>query len=187
MEAAPMPGNDISKSANAATAELNFGYTREGNGDEQRWDAKYAVRAATRQLGSDYVYRRQSIALRYEWRHGKHTVADRVTAGTISGNAPLFERFVLGNSSTLFGWDRYAIDPLGGNRMAHNSVSYGRQFQRTTAEVFYDAGVVGEGDKLGTLRHSVGLGFRQGIFNVAMAFPLFEGRVAAVFMAGMNY
>jgi hypothetical protein len=187
MEAPPMPGMDSSRSANAATAEVNFGYTREGNGDEQRWDAKYAVRAATRKLGSDYVYRRQSVSVRYEWRHGRHTVADRVTAGTISGNAPLFERFVLGNSSTLFGWDRYTIDPLGGSRMAHNSLSYGRQFQQMTAEVFYDTGVVGEGSKLGTLRHSVGLGLRQGIFNVAMAFPLFEGRIAAVFMAGMNY
>ena len=187
METPPLAGDDASKSANAATGEVNFGYTREGAENEQRWDAKYSVRAATRQLGSDYVYRRQSISVRYGWKHGKHMVTDRVTAGTIRGNAPLFERFVLGNSSTLFGWDRYAIDPLGGSRMAHNSVSYGRQIQQTTAEVFYDAGVVGDGDKLGTLRHSVGFGVRQGIFNIAMAFPLFEGRVAAVFMAGMNY
>lgn len=187
MEAPPLAGSAASRSANAATADVNFGYTREGTDSEQRWDAKYSVREATRQLGSDYVYRRQSLSLRYGWRHGKHMVTDRVTAGTIRGNAPLFERFVLGNSSTLFGWDRYAIAPLGGSRMAHNSVSYGRQIQQTTAEVFYDTGVVGEGDKLGTLRHSVGFGLRQGIFNVAMAFPLFEGRVAAVFMAGMNY
>jgi hypothetical protein len=187
MEAPPLAGSAASKSANAATGEVNFGYTQEGTDTEQRWDAKYSMRAATRQLGSDYVYRRQSVSLRYQWRHGRHMVTDRLTAGTIRGNAPLFERFVLGNSSTLFGWDRYAIDPLGGSRMAHNSVSYGRQIQQTTAEVFYDAGVVGEGDKLGTLRHSVGFGVRQGIFNIAMAFPLFEGRVAAVFMAGMNY
>jgi hypothetical protein len=187
MEAPSPVGGDASKSANAATGEVNFGYTREGTDNEQRWDAKYSVRVATRQLGSDYVYRRQTVSVRYGWKHGKHMVTDRVTAGTIRGNAPLFERFVLGNSSTLFGWDRYEIDPLGGSRMAHNSVSYGRQIQGTTAEVFYDAGVVGEGDKLGTLRHSVGFGVRQGIFNIAMAFPLFEGRVAAVFMAGMNY
>lgn len=187
MEAPAVTGGDASKSANAATGEVNFGYTREGTESEQRWDAKYSVRAATRELGSDYVYRRQEVSLRYKWRHGKHMVADRMTAGTIRGNAPLFERFVLGNSSTLFGWDRYAIDPLGGSRMAHNSVSYGRQMQQTTAEVFYDTGVVGEGDRLGTLRHSVGFGVRQGIFNIAMAFPLFEGRIAAVFMAGMNY
>ncbi|HVW11081.1 MAG TPA: hypothetical protein VHC90_20995, partial [Bryobacteraceae bacterium] len=187
METPATPGSDNSRSANAATGEVNFGYTVEGAETEQRWDAKYAVRAATRELGSDYVYRRQSVSLRYRWRHGKHTVTDRAMAGTINGNAPLFERFVLGNSSTLFGWDRYAIDPLGGSRMAHNSLSYGRQIQQTTAEVFYDAGVIGDGDKLGTLRHSVGVGLRQGIFNVAMAFPLFEGRVAAVFVAGMNY
>ena len=53
--------------------------------------------------------------------------------------------------------------------------------------MFYDAGIIGNGDHAGPLRHSVGIGVRQGIFNVAMAFPLFEGRLAAVFMAGMNY
>jgi len=108
-------------------------------------------------------------------------------AGMITGHAPLFERFALGNSSTLPGWNRYAIDPLGGDRMAHDTVSCGYQFQQGTAEAFYDAGIVGDGDRLGTLRHSVGLGFRQSIFNIAMAFPVYQGRIAPVFMAGMNY
>ena len=188
MEAPSPTGNDMT-SANAATAEIDFGYTAEGADVTQRWDSKYAVRVATRELGSDYVYRRQIFSLRYQWQSGRQTVTDRLMAGSISGQAPLFERFVLGNSSTLQGWDRYAIDPLGGDRMAHNCVSYGHEFQRSTAEVFYDAGYIGVGSsgQFGTLRHSVGVGFRQGIFNVAMAFPLNEGRVTPVFMAGMNY
>lgn len=178
-------------SANAATAEVDFGYTDEGGGTLQRWDGKYALRLSTRQLGSDYVYARHLASVRYEWRSGKHLVVDRLSGGAIVGQAPLFERFVLGNSSTLQGWDHYAIDPLGGSRMVQNSVSYGYQLRQGTPEVFYDAGFIGNtnagSDAPGTLRHSIGFGFRQGIFNVATAFPLCQGRFAAVFMAGMNY
>jgi outer membrane protein assembly factor BamA len=187
METPSAAGNDMSMSANAATAELDFGYTDEGEDGVQRWDGRYGLRVATRQLGSDYVYSRHSVSLRYEWRAGHHVVTDRLMAGAIIGQAPLFERFVLGNSSTLQGWDHYTIDPLGGNRMAHDAVSYGYHLQQGTPEVFYDTGIVGNGGKLGTLRHSLGIGFRQGIFNIATAFPLCQGRFAAVFMAGMNY
>jgi hypothetical protein len=178
-------------SANAATAEVDFGYTDENGNTLQRWDGKYALRVATRQLGSDYVYARHLASIRYEWRSGRNLIVDRLSGGAIVGQAPLFERFVLGNSSTLQGWDRYAIDPLGGSRMVQNSVSYGYQLRQGTPEVFYDAGFIGNtnagSDAPGTLRHSIGIGFRQGIFNVATAFPLCQGRFAAVFMAGMNY
>jgi hypothetical protein len=76
--------------------------------------------------------------------------------------------------------------------MLHNAVSYGYQLQEGTPEIFYDAGFIGNSnpgnqDRMGTLRHSLGIGFRQGIFNIATAFPLCQGRFAAVFMAGMNY
>jgi len=189
MEAPSPAGNDMSTSANAATADVVFGYTAEGDDTVQRWDGRYGIRIATHDLGSDYVYRRQKVSLRYQWKSGRHVVADQMTAGAITGQAPLFERFVLGNSSTLQGWDHYSLDPLGGDRMVHNAVSYGYQIGQNTAELFYDAGFIGNGngDRLGTLRHSLGVGFRQGIFNVAMAFPLSDGRLAAVFMAGMNY
>jgi hypothetical protein len=71
--------------------------------------------------------------------------------------------------------------------MIHNAVSYGYQIHKDTAEFFYDSGFVADGGHLGTLRHSLGVGFRQGIFNIAMAFPVSDGHAAAVFMAGMNY
>jgi hypothetical protein len=180
-----VPQSDLS--ANAATAAVDFGYSIEDAGVQQRWDARYGLRFATHDLGSNYVYYRQDISLRYEWKTGRHVIADRLMGGVLVGQAPLFERFVLGNSSTLLGWNRYAIDALGGDRMVHNSLSYGYQVQKGTAEVFYNAGLLGDGEKLGTVRYSLGLGFRQGIFNVAMAFPVIEGRIAPVFFAGMNY
>jgi hypothetical protein len=187
MEAPSPSGSEMSASANAVTADINFGYSAEDEESLQRWDGHYGLRLATRELGSDYVYSRQALSLRYEWKSGRRIVSDRMIAGMIAGHAPLFERFSLGNSSTLPGWNRYAIDPLGGDRMAHDTVSYGYQFQQGTAEAFYDVGIVGDGARLGTLRHSVGLGFRQSIFNIAMAFPVYQGRIAPVFMAGMNY
>lgn len=186
----PATGRDAGNnevSANAVTAEVDFGHTAEDGATLERWDGKYGLRLATHELGSDYVYLRHSVSLRYEWKSGRHLVVERLMAGAITGQAPLFERFVLGNSSTLQGFNRYNIDPVGGNRMIHDSVSYGLQLQQGTPEVFYDTGIVGNGDHLGKLRHSVGVGFRQGIFNVATAFPLCQGRFAAVFMAGMNY
>jgi outer membrane protein assembly factor BamA len=187
METPSPAGDSMSTNANAATAEVDFGYTDENNGRMQRWDGQYGLRLATRQFGSDYVYARHSVSLRYEWRSGRHLVVDHLSGGAISGQAPLFERFVLGNSTTLQGWDRYQIDPLGGTRVVHNSVSYGFQLEKGTPEVFYDSGFIGNGSQMGTLRHSVGIGFRQGMFNLATAFPLCQGRFAAVFMAGMNY
>ena len=57
---------------------------------------------------------------------------------SISGRAPLFERFVLGTSSTLRGWNKFDIDPLGGDRMVHNTLEY----RYRMLEVFYDTGAV---------------------------------------------
>jgi hypothetical protein len=37
------------------------------------------------------------------------------------------------------------------------------------------------------LRHSLGVGYKQGIFILSMAFPIRNGRIEPVFMAGMNY
>jgi len=187
MEAPSPAGNDMSMSANAATVDVVYSYGAEGTEIQQRWDGRYSLRIATHDLGSDYEYSRHAVSLRYERRSGRTVVADRLTGGFIAGQAPVFERFVLGNSSTLEGWNRYAIDPLGGDRMVHNSLSYGYQFQQGTAEAFYDMGMIGNGDRMGTLRHSLGFGFRQGIFNVAMGFPVDHGRIAPVFTAGMNY
>ena len=67
---------------------------------------------------------------------GKNVLIEDLSAGITTGRAPLFERFVLGNSSTLRGWNKYDLDPLGGNRMVHNSVEY----RYGAFQVFYDTG-----------------------------------------------
>lgn len=175
------------QSANAFTAAVRYNREFEGATFQQRLGASYSLRAGTRDLGSDYVYSRHMVTFRYELRSGRQLAREEFLAGAISGYAPMFERFVLGSSETLRGWDRYVIDPLGGTRVAHNSITYGYQIREGTAEVFYDAGSLWEPTREAKLRHSVGVAYRQGIFVLTMAFPVVEGRIAPVFMAGMNY
>ncbi len=75
--------------------------------------------------------------------------SDAFTAGAVSGDAPLFDRFVLGTSTALPGWDRFQIDPLGASRIVHNEMSYGYRIGEGTVEAFYDAGSVWQGRAAG--------------------------------------
>jgi outer membrane protein assembly factor BamA len=122
--------------------------------------------------------------------HDHQTIEFALVAGLIFGRAPLFERFVLGDDTTLRGWDKYDIDPLGGNRMVHGSVTYGYRIVR----VFYDTGAVWDQGTTPEIRHSVGVGvssglglFQKGAVLLAVAFPIRQGRAEPVFIAGMNF
>jgi len=177
--------------SNAATFDVHARHKIEGNRIQQQLDGKYSLRVATRALGSTYAYARHLVTMRYEARSGRHTVANEFTGGAIAGNAPFFDRFVLGGSSTLRGWDRYDIDPLGGNRVVHNEMSYAYRIGEGSVETFYDAGAVWHSDgndrRAAQLRHSVGASYKRGIFFLTMAIPLRDGRMEPVFMTGMNY
>jgi len=183
------PENPVSGllSANAVTAEIHYGRKIEGDSFQQTMDGKYNLRLGLRGLGSDYSYTRHLISAHYELKAGRQCVSDDFQAGSITCEAPFFERFVLGSSSTLRGWDRYMIDPLGGSRVVHNSVAYGYQIGEGTAELFYDTGALWHSGRAAQLRHPLGVGYRQGVFVLTMAFPVVDGRVTPVFMAGMNY
>jgi hypothetical protein len=185
----PNAGN---RSANAATLDVHYGRRIEGS-VLQRIEGRYSLRVATRALGSTYAYARHLISVKHEATAGRHTVSDEFTGGAITGDAPLFDRFILGNSSTLQGWNRYEIDPLGGSRIVHNQVTYGYRIGDGTVEAFYDAGAIWQPEvttqyeKARTVRHAIGAGYKQGVFVMAMAFPVRDGRMEPVFMAGMNY
>jgi hypothetical protein len=176
-----------SQSANAATLDVRYGHSFEGGPTSQRIEGRYSLRVATRALGSTYAYARHLISLKYEARYGRHEAVDELIAGAIAGEAPLFDRFLLGSSSTLRGWDRFDIDPLGGTRVVHNELSYGYRIGEGTVQTFYDAGALRQPGASGPLRHSLGFGYKQGIFVLATAFPVREGRIEPVFMAGMTY
>jgi outer membrane protein assembly factor BamA len=150
---------------------------------KQVLDAGYSLRAATKILGSDFAYARHHWNVGYTFTRDHNTVLVTFVGGVIAGQAPLFERYVLGNSSTLRGWNKYDIDPLGGSRMAHGSVEYRyRYFQ-----IFYDAGAVWDRGEAISPHCSAGVGLRKDGFSVAVAFPIKDGRVEPVLIAGMNF
>lgn len=181
------PGSDVTRSANALFATLRFHRQFEGPNETQDVTVDYNIRSASHSLRSDYTYTRHHWGVNYAFNRGNQTIQDDFTAGFITGDAPFFERFVVGTGSLLRGWNRFEIDPLGGTRLVHNSVTYRYRFPRVTGEVFYDAGALWHGNGDSGIRHSVGVGVCRSIFTLAVAFPVREGRIDPVFMVGMNY
>jgi outer membrane protein assembly factor BamA len=171
------------EAANAFIASARFHRRMEGDDDLQDFDAGYDLRAGMRTLASDYAYNRHHFEFRYTWTRGKQVVIDDAMGGIITGIAPLYDRFALGNSNTLRGWNKYELDPLGGNRMLNNSVEY----RYGAFQAFFDTGAIWDGGQAVVARNSVGVGLREGPFSVAVAFPLKDGRTDPVFMVSMNY
>jgi Omp85 superfamily domain len=172
-----------SESANAFITGLRYHQRYEGADLRQDVYADYTLRAATKILATDFVYTSHSAGLVYRARHGKHQLTDSFNVGTISGRAPLVDRFVAGNSYYLRGWNKYDIDPIGGNRLVHNAVEY----RYGPVQAFYDTGAVWEGGQQPIQRHSVGVAVKESIFTLALAFPVRSGHVDPVVMMGIIY
>lgn len=176
----PANGNEL-----VSAAVTNLRYRRQWGTETARHllDVSYAFRFASRSLGSGYSFVRHEVAGRYQWKRDRQSLEARVLTGSISGNAPVIDRFVLGTSTTLRGWNKYDIDPLGGNRVAHGSVTYGyRRFR-----FFYDAGSIWTAGQTPEFRESAGAGFEKDRFLFAVAFPFRAGRIDPVLIAGMNF
>jgi hypothetical protein len=167
--------------ANAAITDLHYHQSMEGLGNQQEFDADLSLHTAARTLNSDYVYSVRSTGVRYQFRHGKHTITDNAWGGYITGRAPLSDRFVLGNTEYLRGWNKYEIDPLGGNRALYNSVEY----HYGPFQAFYDAGAIWDASQPIVARHSVGIGLRESVFSLAVAIPVRAGHVEPIFMMGI--
>jgi len=186
-----LPSAARSESANAVINTLRYHQRWTDSGDStHELDAGYSLRAATTALGTNLAYTRHVAHLKYNYSSRVQSVEVIVMAGAISGQAPLFERFALGDSTLLRGWNKYNLDPLGGNRLAYGSVTYGYHIMR----VFYDTGSVWDQGKSLEVKASAGIGVSSGLgvlekgaFLVAMAFPLREGHVTPVVIAGMNF
>jgi len=171
------------EAANALITSLRYHRRLEDADNQHDLDAGYSLRAATKLLSSDFAYARHHLQFRYMLTRGRNVLIDDLTAGAIAGNAPLFERFSLGNASTLRGWNKFDLDPLGGDRVVHNSVEY----RYGAFQIFYDSGAIWDHNDSPVVRHSAGVGLRQGVFSLAVAFPIREGHIDPIFMVGMNY
>ncbi len=171
------------EAANALITTLRYHRRLPDSEYQQDVDADYTLRAATKLLDSDFVYTSHLVGLHYRVAHGKHQLMEQVVGGSVSGRAPLADRFVAGNSYYLRGWNKYDIDPIGGNRLVHNTVEY----RYGPFQAFYDAGAVWDSGQPATPRHSLGVGFKESIFSLAVAFPIRSGHVEPVIMLGMIY
>jgi outer membrane protein assembly factor BamA len=176
------PGSQM---ANAWLAGVSTDHRWESKDDiDQRVEASYQLRAAMDGLGSDLVYKRHLGAARYQFDQGRSTAIASLSLGYISGNAPLFERFSLGNTSTLRGWDKYDIAPVGGERMFHTSVEY-RFWQ---VGVFFDAGSVWDRNTDMNVRYSTGFGILGDNFFLTLGFPLSaDDDSGPIFMTGARF
>lgn len=171
------------EAANAVFTTLRYRGQMEGRANQQDVEASYAMRLAAKTFASDFAYASHSARVRYHLQHGKHSVSDQVWGGLLTGRAPLSDRFVLGNSTYLRGWNKYELDPIGGNRVVYNSVDY----RYGPFQAFYDTGAIWDEGQPVTARHSVGVGLRASILSLAVAFPVRGGHVEPMFMLGLLY
>jgi hypothetical protein len=178
------------ESSNAVVSTLRY-HQRWGSGpgdvgegvQDQEVEASYSMDAGLRILQTDNDYTRQSVQAHYAFRHDRSSMEVTFMAGRIIGQAPLFDRFVLGNASMLRGWSKFDLDPMGGSRVVYGSVDYSyRNFQ-----VFYDTGAVWDRPQEREGKQSVGVGFKKEGFQLAVAFPIGETRAIPVCFAGMNF
>lgn len=172
------------EAANALVTTLRYDRQLEDSvANRHRLESGYYLRAATRSLSSDFVYARHVFDFGYRLARGRNRLEDRFAAGVMTGRAPLFERFSLGNGYTLRGWNKFDVAPLGGNRVVHNALEY----RYRPLKVFYDAGAVWSRGQEPAPKHSLGVGLGYKGFMIALAFPVRDGRAEPVFMAGMIF
>jgi hypothetical protein len=144
--------------------------------------ASYQVHTGGGAIDSDFVYTLHSVQGQYLHRSGKSMVRLEVQGGRISGTAPVYERFMLGNSDTLRGWNKFDIAPLGADRMVHGSFEVGTSDVR----LFYDAGSVWNKNDGIPIRHAFGVtlggGNRAGKGFLSLGFALRGSRIEPNFM-----
>jgi hypothetical protein len=173
--------------------------------DRHNLQARYEFRAGNHSLDSDFIYSRHLLNAQYVYAHRKGQLALSFLGGLLSGNAPLFERFSLGNTATLRGWNKFDIAPAGGNRMIYGSVQYGfgkpsiGHFNINTGSgihvgpinpdfhVFYDVGAVGNSGFPMVARHAAGFGFGSSSFFIELGFPIGSSRVEPIFSTGFRF
>jgi hypothetical protein len=174
-----------SQKANAWIAGVSAEHTwRAEDGDtSQRFAASYQLHAAVDGLGSDLFYKRHFGQASYRYTQGRSEALGSISLGYISGQPPIFERFSLGNSTTLRGFDKYDIAPTGGERMFHSSIEY--RFYHVA--VFFDTGSVWDRDTDAKIRYSTGFGVNTDNFFLLLGFPLNGDDATPIFMTGVRF
>lgn len=182
-EIEPLSGIPGSQMANAYVGQVRFDPRWEHGRADHAIDARFTVRSASDTLESDFTYTRYLGQAEYEYRWSNHTLLASGVAGGIDGTAPLFERFSLGDSRTLRGWNKYDIAPAGGGRVFHASLEY--RFHGFAT--FLDSGSVWDTGADKRVRVAAGFGFHTDPFFMTLGFPLNTDDVRAVFTTGVRF
>jgi hypothetical protein len=142
------------ESAHEATGSFHFDSKNIQRGKTSiQYTASYDVRTGTNVLGSDLIYTRHRWDAMYSIKSGKHKGKVTSSAGLITGNPPLFERFLLGNTATLRGWNKYDLDPIGGTRLAYVAAEYTYR----VIGFFGNSGMVWDDGQPAIVRYSAGV------------------------------
>ena len=182
-ELEPLIPGPAPQMANAAVASIAFGQRWKDTADATHSaEASFGVRAGSRELESDLAYTRYLGQGSYRYDFGRHHVQATGMAGAITGRAPLFERFTLGDSATLRGWDKYEIAPTGGDRVIYSSIDY----RYTGLGLFLDIGSVWDENSERRVRVSTGFGFHAGPAFFVVGFPLNTNNLSAIFTMGLR-
>ena len=182
-ELEPFPPATGSQMANAAVASVEYnGLWKDSSDATHTVDASFGVRGGSRELDSDLAYTRYFGQGSYRYDFGRHHVQAVGMAGGITGDAPLFERFTLGDSRTLRGWNKYDIAPAGGDRVVYSSIEY----RYTGLSLFLDVGSVWDANAERHVRVSTGLGLHAGPAFLVVGFPLNTDNLRAVVMLGLR-
>jgi hypothetical protein len=182
-ELEPLSPATASEMANAAVASIDFNRRwTDGSGATHNVEGSFGVRAGSRKLESDLTYTRYLGLGSYRFDLGRHHVQATGMAGGITGNAPLFERFTLGDSRTLRGWDKYDIAPAGGDRVIYSSIEY----RYTGVALFLDIGSVWDANTERHVRVSTGFGFHAGPAFIVVGFPLNTDKLTAIVALGLR-
>jgi Omp85 superfamily domain len=179
----PLPPATDKRMANAVVGSIDYNrQSTQDSGGKHTVDASFGVHAGTRELESDLTYTRYLGQGWYRYDLGRHHVQASAMAGGITGHAPLFERFTLGDSATLRGWDKYDIAPAGGDRVIYSSIEY----RYTGLALFLDVGSVWDANTERHVRVSAGFGLHAGPAYLVVGFPLNTDELRAVFTVGLR-
>jgi surface antigen Omp85-like protein len=177
---APATGNQM---ANAAVASIEYDRRwKDASAVNHHVEGRFGVRAGSRELESDLAYTRYLGQGSYRFDFGRHHVQVAGMLGGITGQAPMFERFTLGDSTTLRGWDKYDIAPAGGDRVVYSSIEY----RYTGLALFLDSGSVWDANTDKRVRVSTGFGFHAGPAFLVVGFPLNTNNLTAVVTLGVR-
>jgi len=154
------------RAVHEGVASLRFD-TKEVKHGQTTFESKggYEVRSGARSIGTDLVFTRHLADLDASVGYEKNKLRLTISGGKITGNAPMFERFSLGNTVTLRGWNKYDINPAGGSRMWHSSLEY----NYGDLGFFLDHGSVWDPGDPHPIRQSVGVTLWH---SIGLAFPL---------------